>query len=85
MKSLINIQIKDNQQLVSARDLHKALNYQSRFSRWVGQNFSQFQKGVDYTSVQSCTDMPNGTRKPIQDYILKANSLFSVYLYFYLS
>ena len=70
MKELINIQVKNDRQLVSARDLYKALNYQSRFSRWVKQNFSQFEQGEDFMSVQSCTDMPNGGTKPIQDYLL---------------
>lgn len=70
MKEIIPVQVRNDRQLVSARDLHKALNYQSRFSRWVEQNFSQFQEGVDYTSVQSCTDMPNGGVKPIQDYYI---------------
>ena len=70
MKELINIQVKNDRQLVSARDLYKALNYQGRFSRWVKQNFSQFEQGEDFMSVQSCTDMPNGGTKPIQDYLL---------------
>ena len=59
MKEIIPVQVRNDRQLVSARDLHKALNYQSRFSRWVEQNFNQFQKGVDYTSVQSCTEVQN--------------------------
>lgn len=73
MKSLINIQVKNDSQLVSARDLHKALNYQSRFSRWVEQNFRQFQKGVDYTSVHSCTEVQNNggvQMRELQDYLL---------------
>lgn len=70
MNELIKIQVKNDRQLVSARDLYKALNYQSRFSRWVKQNFSQFEQGEDFMSVQSCTDMPNGGTKPIQDYLL---------------
>ena len=70
MKSLINIQIKDNQQLVSARDLHKNLGLTTRFSKWVGQNFNGFEEGQDFMSVTTVTDMPNGGVKPIQDYLL---------------
>lgn len=81
MKDLINIQIKDNQQLVSARDLHKNLGLTTRFSKWVGQNFNSFEEGQDFTSVTAVTVVANGARKPIQDYTLKANSLFSVYFY----
>ena len=70
MKSLINIQIKDNQQLVSARDLHKNLGLTTRFSKWVGQNFDGFEEGQDFTSVTTVTVVANGARKPIQDYLL---------------
>lgn len=70
MKDLINIQVKNDCQLVSARELHKALDYKSRFSRWVEQNFTQFDEKTDYMSVQGCTNMPNGGVKPIQDYLL---------------
>lgn len=70
MKDLINIQVQNDCQLVSARELHKALDYKSRFSRWVEQNFTQFDEKTDYMSVQGCTNMPNGGVKPIQDYLL---------------
>ena len=85
MEELINIQVKNDRQLVSARELHKGLGLTTRFSKWVGQNFKVFEEGQDFTSVTTVTVVANGARKPIQDYTLKANSLFSVYLYFYYS
>lgn len=44
MKDLINIQIKDNQQLVSARELYKGLRLKIRFSLWVSKNFESFEE-----------------------------------------
>ncbi|MDH5099782.1 phage antirepressor KilAC domain-containing protein [Lactobacillus kefiranofaciens] len=70
MNSLINIQVKNNQQLVSARDLHKGLGLTTRFSKWVGQNFDGFEENQDFTSVTTVTVVANGARKPIQDYLL---------------
>lgn len=67
---LIKVTVKNDQQLVSARDLHKALNYKSRFSRWVEQNFKQFTENIDFTSVQGCTVVNNGAKKELQDYYL---------------
>lgn len=65
---LINIEVKNDQQLVSARDLHKALELTTRFSKWVDQNFRDFSEGADFTSVTGVTDMPNGGVKQVQDY-----------------
>lgn len=65
---LINIKIQDDKQLISARDLHKGLRLTTRFSKWVDQNFRDFESGIDFMSVTGVTDMPNGGTKPIQDY-----------------
>lgn len=65
---LINIKVQDDKQLVSARDLHKGLRLTTRFSKWVDQNFRDFESGIDFMSVTGVTDMPNGGTKPIQDY-----------------
>ena len=65
---LINIKIQNDKQLVSARDLHKGLRLTTRFSKWVDQNFHDFESGIDFMSVTGVTDMPNGGTKPIQDY-----------------
>lgn len=48
---LINVEVKNDQQLVSARDLHKALEIKARFSLWVKQNFKDFEEGTDYEGV----------------------------------
>ena len=48
MKSLINIQIKDNQQLVSARELHKGLELSKKFSDWWKQNSKGFEESTDF-------------------------------------
>ncbi|RVU69811.1 MULTISPECIES: phage antirepressor KilAC domain-containing protein [Lactobacillus] len=48
MKDLINIQIKDNQQLVSARELHKGLGLKKKFSDWWKQSSKEFEEGTDF-------------------------------------
>ena len=68
MNELIKVTVKGDQQLVSARDLHKGLNLTTRFSKWIDQNFRDFEIGIDFMSVTGVTDMPNGGTKPIQDY-----------------
>lgn len=68
MGELIKVKVKGDQQLVSARDLHKGLRLTTRFSKWVDQNFHDFESGIDFMSVTGVTDMPNGGTKPIQDY-----------------
>ncbi|MCT0196510.1 oxidoreductase [Lactobacillus helveticus] len=72
MKSLINIQIKDNQQLVSARDLHKNLGLKNKFSAWWGQSSSSFENGIDFTrGPQSyLVQSGNGTVRKYDDYLL---------------
>lgn len=70
MKELINIQVKNDRQLVSARDLYKGLKLKIRFSLWVKKNFDQFVEDEDFTSVSTDTVVNNGARKPIQDYLL---------------
>lgn len=67
---LIKVTVKDDQQLVSARDLHKGLRLTTRFSKWVSQNFKDFDNGTDFMSVTTVTDMPNGGVKQIADYAL---------------
>lgn len=68
MEELIKVMVKNDQQLVSARDLHKGLQLTTRFSKWVSQNFNGFEEGIDFMSVTAVTDMPNGGTKPIKDY-----------------
>lgn len=71
MKELIKVTTnEENEQLVSARELHKALEVKKRFSAWWGQNSELLIEGEDFTSVLSGTVVNNGAVKPIQDYAL---------------
>lgn len=68
---LIKIKVEDDQQLVSARDLHKALEVKRRFSAWVDDNFKNFEEGTDYTSVLLRTEVQNNggvQQRELQDY-----------------
>ena len=68
---LINIKVEDGQQLVSARDLHKALEVKRRFSAWIDDNFKNFEEGTDYTSVLLRTEVQNNggvQQRKLQDY-----------------
>lgn len=70
MDELIKVKVENDQQLVSARDLYKGLQLKKRFSAWVEQNFKDFDKNSDFTSVPGSTVVGNGAVKPIQDYAL---------------
>ena len=73
MNELIKIQIKNDKQLVSARDLHKALMLATRFSKWVSQNFKEFEEGEDFTSVTAVTEVQNNggiQLRDLQDYAI---------------
>ncbi|RMC49163.1 phage antirepressor Ant [Lactobacillus sp. ESL0228] len=70
MLELIKVQVKDDQQLVSARDLYKALEIKKRFSAWVEQNFRDFEEHIDFTSVPAGTVVNNGAKRELQDYAL---------------
>lgn len=70
MKELIKVTVKENQQLVSARELHKGLQIKTRFSLWVKQNFKDFIESEDFTTVFTTTVVNNGAKKPVQDYVL---------------
>lgn len=70
---LIKVTVKNDQQLVSARDLYKGLEIKTRFSLWVKQNFDDFEQGMDFTSVVTTTEVQNngGTQqRKLQDYAL---------------
>lgn len=72
MNELIKVTVKNDQQLVSARDLHKGLELSNRFSKWVNQNFKEFEEGEDFTSVPGGTVVQsgNGTVRKYDDYAL---------------
>ena len=52
---LIKVQSDNEKQLVSARELHKALNVKTRFSQWVTQNFKHFRENIDFSYVVTTT------------------------------
>lgn len=72
MNKLIKVTVKNDKQLVSARDLHKGLELSNRFSKWVNQNFKEFEEGEDFTSVPGGTVVQsgNGTVRKYDDYAL---------------
>lgn len=70
MEELIKIQVKNDRQLVNARDLYKGLEVKRRFSAWWEQNSKGFEENEDFTSVLTSTVVANGAKKPIQDYLV---------------
>lgn len=69
MNELIHIDFKDDNAVVSARDLHRSLEVKTRFSQWVEQNFKMFKEGEDFSSVVTTTQQNQyGGTKKLQDY-----------------
>lgn len=60
----------NNEQVVSARDLHKGLEVKTRFSLWWEQNSKILIENEDFTSVVSTTVVNNGAIRQLQDYAL---------------
>lgn len=67
---LIKVEVRNDRQVVSARELYKGLELKGRFSRWFNNNSEYFAKNEDFYECTSSTDMPNGGVKPLQDYLL---------------
>lgn len=71
MNELIKISSNENdEQVVSARELHKGIGIKTRFSLWWEQNSSLLIENEDFTSVVSTTVVNNGARRQLQDYAL---------------
>ena len=72
MKELINIQVKNDRQLVSARDLHKGLGLKKKFSAWWEQNSKDFEEGIDFAREPESyqVQLGNGATKLMNDYFL---------------
>lgn len=62
------IKVDNDTQLVSARELHKALEIEKRFSAWFETNSQGFVEGEDFTSVLSSTVVNNGAIRELDDY-----------------
>ena len=69
-EELIKVTVENDQQLVSAREVLEKVGLKTRFSRWVDQNFGEFEEGVDFTSVKTFTVVNNGARRELDDYAL---------------
>ena len=73
INELIKVTVKNDQQLVSARDLYKGLGIKRRFSAWWEQNSSEFELGVDYEGVLKSTPynpLYSDKVQELQDYAL---------------
>ncbi|MFR0570453.1 phage antirepressor KilAC domain-containing protein [Ligilactobacillus salivarius] len=74
MNELIKVEIKNDIQVVSARELHKGLEIAQRFSRWVSNNWNMFDENVDYVACTSSTPFnskhPDGKQQELQDYTI---------------
>lgn len=66
MSELIKVNL--DTQTVSARELHKALEVSSRFSRWFDTNKEMFVEGEDYNKCTSSTVVNNGAVRELEDY-----------------
>lgn len=75
MNKLIKVTTNENdEQLVSARDLHKALDLKIRFSLWWEKNNDGLIDGEDFTSVSTDTVVNNGAVRRLQDYALSLDA-----------
>lgn len=72
MEELIPIRKENNRRLVSARDLHKALESKKKFSEWLPQNLHDFVNGQDYTRSPKSylVKSGNGTTRKYDDVLL---------------
>lgn len=72
MKNLIKVEVKNDQQLVSARELYKGLELRKKFTDWVKQNFREFDENQDYTTSPGSylVKSGNGTVRSYDDYFL---------------
>lgn len=67
------IKVNEETMTVSARELHKALEIEKRFSAWFETNSQGFVEGVDFTGVLTSTVVNNGAQIELQDYSLSVD------------
>ena len=65
---LIKIKVKNDQQLVSARELHKGLNSKKKFSAWWEQNSTEFEVGIDFVREPESYLTKSGNRGTVRKY-----------------
>lgn len=68
MNELIKVNYDTEHPTVSARELYKALEVSSRFSRWFDTNKEMFVDGEDYNKCTSSTVVNNGAVRELEDY-----------------
>lgn len=76
MDNLIKVNHETEQPTVSARELHKTLEIEKRFSAWFDTNSQGFAEGEDFTSVLIGTEVPNNggfQHRELQDYALSVD------------
>lgn len=74
MNELFPIKYEDTEEpRVSARELHKALGIEKRFSAWFETNSHGFVENEDFTSVLTGTVVNNGAYRDLQDYDLSVD------------
>lgn len=66
----MKVQVKNDRQLVSARDLYKGLGLKGRFSRWFKTNSELFTENEDFYKCTSSTVVNNGAVRELDDYLL---------------
>lgn len=64
------LKVNTDNQTVSARDLHDALEATERFSVWIQRYLPNFIAGEDFTSVSKLTVVNNGAERELEDYEL---------------
>ena len=74
MNELIKVEVRNDTQVVSARELYKGLNIKKRFSSWVSDNFKDFIEDIDFKGVLISTPFnpkyPDGKQQELQDYAI---------------
>ena len=70
VNEIIQINYENDRPTVSARELHKNLEIEKRFSAWFETNHKGFIEGEDFTSVPTSTVVNNGAIRDLDDYQL---------------
>ena len=74
MNELIKVEVRNDTQVVSARELYKCLEIKKRFSAWVSDNFKDFIEDIDFKGVLISTPFnpkyPDGKQQELQDYAI---------------
>lgn len=76
MNELIKVEIKNDIQVVSARELHKGLEISKKFSVWSKQITENFLEGVDFTREPKgyLVKVNNGAVREYDDYVITVSA-----------